>query len=492
MTKPVDAVLFDLDQTLVNTSKLAGYRETRDLEGLLENIEQSKLYKPVQKILLEIIKKGIKLGLVTNSPRWYVNEILKFHSIEHFDAVICYDDVGSGGKKPSPNGINLALDKLGLNKDSNVIYVGDLGTDIEAAYYADVKPIAPSWASRDPIDLVPAAVLCSSSLISLLDDYDGICLLADKCAQTKSYNYKSEEVSFLPLNEDGQVVALNKEDIKLITFGRYFSQQSELTATYHENHALSKDIYAKEHSETYVSPQYWAELLARVSVTLPMYIFDDENCFFDIITVIPSKQGKNPRLENLLKRTKFLSDAPSEFIPDLFKFDAGAKSSKTLGGKAARSKELNEKLHVKDKYKNAIAGKTVLIIDDVITTGATFKRAFELLNETGTAMSFGVCIAKTVSVHKKNKFCPQCSRLLALRTNTNTGIHFWACTGYNDTEKNNKCAHTESIIVKKCPRCVDSYGLIKKPSKFGNSYFLACRSYGTDDACGYMENVEAL
>lgn len=492
MTKSVDAVLFDLDQTLVNTSKLAKYRETHNVEGLLENIDQSKLYKPVQKILSEITKKGIKLGLITNSPRWYVDEILKFHSIEHFEAVICYDDVGPGGKKPSPNGINLALKQLGLNEYSNVVYVGDQGSDIEAAYYAGIKPIAPSWASRDPIDQVPAAILCSSSLISLLDDYDGICLLADKCAQTKSYDYKKQEVSFLPLNEDGQVVALNKEDIKLIAFGRYFSQQSVLTATYHENHSLSKDIFAKEHSETYVSPQYWVELLSRVSVTLPMYIFGDEKRFFDIITVIPSKQGKNPRLENLLKRIKSSSHANSDFIPDLFKFDIGAKGLKTLGGKASRLNELKDKLHVKQKYQDAIAGKTVLIIDDVITTGATFNRAFELLNGAKAAMSFGVCIAKTVSVHKEHKFCPKCERLLALRTNPTTGIHFWACTGYNDREKNNQCIYTESMVVKKCPLCVDKYGLVKQYYKPKDRYFLACTSYRTTDECGYTENVEKL
>ncbi|MDL0442605.1 HAD-IA family hydrolase [Vibrio alginolyticus] len=486
MTK-VDAVLFDLDDTLVSTSRLQAYREGGDREGLKENLSQSKLFGPVNDILKAVKDAGIPLGLITNSPKWYTDEVLRYHDIDIFDVTICYDDVGHDGIKPSDKGIRLALEKLNLTSRANVIYVGDQETDYIASYIAGVKPIAPSWAKRDPIGQIPAAIVNSETLIGNLSNYDELSLIADRTASNRAFNFPKKQMSFIPLNEKGELVPLRKEEVKLIAFGRYFSQSSTLTARLHENHALSKDIVAKELSETYIVPEFYVDLMARVVETLPLWALE-EGKVFDIITVIPSKKNKNPRLENMLNRIAKKSLVKSEFISDLFEFSAGAESLKTLGGKERRMSELEAHLSVKQKYKEHIVGKTVLVIDDVITTGSTFTHAFNLLETGGADYAFGACLAKTVSVREDAKLCPDCGKLMKVRTQKSTGIHFYGCTGF--FEKINRCDYAESIIVKECPQCGD--GLVTKSNRTTGEHFLACQGYTKAQHCMYKENLEEV
>jgi len=484
----IEAVIFDLDDTLVDTSKLQEFRENKDKQGLIDNIKYSKVYKPVPKMLAEIKRKNVPLALVTNSPKWYATAILDYHSINIFDVVICYDDVRYSGIKPSPEGMLMAISQLGLNDKSSTIYIGDLDTDFIAAYFANIKPVAPSWATRLPIDQVPAAIINSETLISCLDNYEEIALIADRTASNKTFNFLKRQLNFIPLNEHGQVAPLNKEDIKLIALGRYFSQGSSLTATYHATHQLSLDIYAKETSATYVVPQYYVNLIAKVVQSLSLYVFDSDKKFFDIVTVIPAKQNKNKRLENLLKRVSVISESKSDFLPDIFEFNSNAVSLKTLGAYNSRINELSSNFHLKHKYQGMLKGKRILVIDDVITTGATFSRAFELLDIEQTEQSMGICLAKTVSIKEEHKFCPECNRLMKIKSNSTSGIHFYGCTGFY--ERPNQCKHTEDVKIKDCPRC-DDY-VIKKYNPVKKSIFLTCKSFGTPNPCNYTENMEQI
>lgn len=481
----VNAVIFDLDDTLISTIKLNSYRENRDRDGLLKNISESFVYKPVKHILEEIKKLDIPCAIVTNSPKWYVTALLNYHDLDFFDYVICFDDVGPDGIKPSSKGIDMALAKLHVSA-KNTIYIGDQDTDIIAAYSAGVKPIVPSWASRRPVLQVPAAIINSETLITNLEDFEELSLIADRTAFYRKFDFPKKQLNFLPLNSEGQVVAVNKEDVKLIAFGRYFSQTSPMTAILHENHQLSKDIFEKEKSEAYVIPQYYVDLISRVVEVLPAYIFSD-NEDFDIVTVVPAKRLKNGRLENFLRRISAQAGSNAEFITDIFEFSSNAVSLKTLGGRDARASEIERNLNVKSKHRGKLAGKKILVIDDVITTSATFNRVFSLLKSESVSYYFGVCLAKTVSVSSDMKFCSECGRIMRIRS-TRHGTHFYGCTGY--FEDSNKCKHTESIPVKDCPRC--GKNLFKKYNQNNKSHFLSCESYGTPDQCGYTENVDEI
>ncbi|WP_179038440.1 ComF family protein [Limnobaculum xujianqingii] len=251
----------------------------------------------------------------------------------------------------------------------------------------------------------------------------------------------------------------------------------------HDEHALSQDIYEKEIDPDFIAPKYWVDLLSHAIKSLYQYYFNN-NTGFDIVSVIPAKKNKNPRLENLLERISKNFIGGVNFIPDLFIFSENARSLKTLN-QQQRYVEITNTLFLNDKYRNLVRGKRVLIIDDVITTGATFERAFSILNENQSYIVLGLCLAKTVSINETSKICDSCGRTMRILKNSDTEIRFWGCTGFNDT--NTPCSHTESIVVKDCPLCGRS--MYKHYNRQHNSYFLSCEGWNKNPKCTYSESL---
>ncbi|WP_140919469.1 HAD-IIIA family hydrolase [Limnobaculum xujianqingii] len=159
----VEAVLFDLDNTLANTDILQDIRNRRAYEELTDAILNKVIvFEKGVEILKELKSMGVKIGVVTNSGRAYAERLLTYFKLNYFDVVITYTDVGAGGKKPSPDGILMALKQLNVSPSQNVWFVGDDYTDIEAAYRAGVKPIIPTWGPKNSVSQMPAAVLSST------------------------------------------------------------------------------------------------------------------------------------------------------------------------------------------------------------------------------------------------------------------------------------------------------------------------------------------
>jgi putative hydrolase of the HAD superfamily len=80
-------------------------------------------YPGVYATLIALIKRGIKLAVVSDAPgreAWLRLYQLNFHHL--FDVVVTHSDTGEF--KPSPKPFTLALEKLGLNAE-DCIMVGD-------------------------------------------------------------------------------------------------------------------------------------------------------------------------------------------------------------------------------------------------------------------------------------------------------------------------------------------------------------------------------
>jgi len=145
--KPIKAVIFDLDDTLILSKNLEPYRRNVMHAELVDNLNKARLFPQIKAILSGLREKDIKIGLVTNSPRLYTDTLLNHFGIfDYFDSTLCFDDV-TPDIKPSPKGILRMVKDFGL-EPSQCIYVGDLDSDFEAAYHARVIPVAPSWATK--------------------------------------------------------------------------------------------------------------------------------------------------------------------------------------------------------------------------------------------------------------------------------------------------------------------------------------------------------
>lgn len=180
-----EGILFDVDGTLASTNDLifASFNHVAEkyLNKKLSNDEIIALFGPTEDVILknwmedrydsarldyfnfyqnnhetmagmfggldktlELIKsKNLPLGIFTGKGKDSAVITLKELGIyDYFDLIITGDDVNE--HKPSPEGIDLFINKFNLNRDK-VLMVGDSIVDVEAAEKANVKSALVLW-----------------------------------------------------------------------------------------------------------------------------------------------------------------------------------------------------------------------------------------------------------------------------------------------------------------------------------------------------------
>jgi HAD superfamily hydrolase (TIGR01509 family) len=161
------AAIFDLDQTLVDSSAVEALRKARQWREIYPRIPTLKTYDGVLQIITRLRSAGIATAIVTSSPYSYCSKVLHGCGLE-FDTCICYHDTKR--KKPDPEPMRLALERLGVLPE-RAVAIGDSVADIQSAKAAGIYAIAAAWASTDPDGLAaqnPAVIIRS---IAELDDF---------------------------------------------------------------------------------------------------------------------------------------------------------------------------------------------------------------------------------------------------------------------------------------------------------------------------------
>jgi len=133
------------------------------------------LYPHAQMTLLELAKRGIKLGVVSDAPRLQVWLRLCTLSLQHvFDAVVTFDDTQV--RKPSPEPFREVLKRLGVAPE-NALMIGDwaerdvvggksLGMKTVFARYGDTFDTKESGADFDVDDVF--------QLVGIVDQLNGL------------------------------------------------------------------------------------------------------------------------------------------------------------------------------------------------------------------------------------------------------------------------------------------------------------------------------
>lgn len=481
------AAIFDLDNTLLNTESLRAYREEGRFSEITNELRaETRIYKPVLNMLRRLRDAGVSLGVLTNSPSSYAIPLLRHHDLEqYFSAVVTYSHVGHDGKKPSPKGLIHTLGALGISDPSAAIYVGDEAIDVMAAYRAGVYPITPTWATRKSMSLAPYASLSSAGVMEIIGDIEEKMLFAERCSIHGGTEFARKDARFLALDENSDVAPIRTK-LRTFCLGRYFSQKNETTALLHDRHALSLEIAKKDHVDDYRPPEWMADMLFKVIKSSPQFLFDGDGRKIDLVTIIPRKPGKLERLEYVLADMRAIAEGLGvrlDFDPEVFYFDGDA--AKSLRGHSAsqRKEEQNAHLHIA-KIKQ-VEERNVIVIDDVVTTGATINRAIDLLYSAGCSSAYGIGVAKTVSISEEKKPCPKCRRDMLIRKNHGTGERFWSCSGYMDARA---CTHTEPLEVIVCPRCSRTMRLQK--NKRDGSHFMSCSGWNKVPKCNYTYTVK--
>lgn len=158
-------IIFDLDDTLVDTSKIKQYRRVnwRKCYELIPN--ETKLNISLEAI--EKLKSKFQIAVVTNSPKFYAEQVLKHHKI-NVDVLIAYHDTKK--HKPYPDPMILAAQKVKLDP-KKCLAIGDHMNDILASNNAGMRSIAVTWGEHKKVDFNNVECYAIFSEKSLLEEY---------------------------------------------------------------------------------------------------------------------------------------------------------------------------------------------------------------------------------------------------------------------------------------------------------------------------------
>lgn len=411
----IELLLFDLDNTLLHTSDLEIFRGGAGLNPsptYAAQLEQSVISVPrrdiyPQEYLLELKKqyRDLKLGIFTRAPRAYVKVLLEMRYPKvKWDAVIAYEDV-RGQTKPNPDGIFLAARYVGVTQCDQVVLVGDEVADVRAAYRAGIWAVAETsaWPARKKsenywvLERVPDAVISGPMELSrFLGAPEEFPALFDQWMQRKGPLPPGVRRRTEVLNHfDGSGDRRDWVPIELL--GRRFSANDDLQLR-RSWHQATHEIENAKSLQSF--PGHWIgairEALQRHLLDLPGHQYT--------ITVVPVKPGRGrpPRLENLLQQlAQAHSDSPQcrnatlNFIPDLLVYKPGVLSHHTEDlSKVERFVNVRDHLYVNPAYRPV---GTVIVLDDVTTTGASLFYAYHYLMDAGAAHVIPISLTKAVS-----------------------------------------------------------------------------------------------
>lgn len=105
-------------------------------------VEQQPILPGVLDYLNEAKALNLKLAIASSSPHSWVDiHASRLGIFDHFDKVICADDVGSGRTKPNPDLFLLALDQLQVRANEAIVFE-DSPNGVTAANRAGIFVVA--------------------------------------------------------------------------------------------------------------------------------------------------------------------------------------------------------------------------------------------------------------------------------------------------------------------------------------------------------------
>lgn len=416
---PVELILFDLDDTLLRTSDLEGFRgreflNTQPREYVQRLTAQFGMlpgrivYTEAQLMALQRQHEGVRLGVFTRSPRHYA-EILLDLAYPRIDwaTVVAFEDVTH--TKPSGEGVLLAMRVAEVASPQSVWLVGDGKSDVQAAYDAGSWCVLDqtTWPNARRSDDWKALERMPDAIIQSPEDLPGVLenpteflpsaerlqVLAGAAAGDRPFRFEKAGY-FNPLVQGARPNQIH-------SLGRHFSRDAQRRVDWH---AVTNDIHRMK--DLLTVPEYWVDAIRKFirSVVLsrnPMIAFGVGGL---VVTVIPAKPGRVQRLEAMLAQVAAshaevaINRGNIEFIPNALEYLPGALSHHGNGGLNREQRFVNARDHLRANPGSDFSGKHVLVIDDVVTSGASLIYAEMYLRAAGASGVTLLALTKNVGI----------------------------------------------------------------------------------------------
>lgn len=160
------AVIFDLDQTLVDSGSVKALRDSRQWGRVYSMIPSLKAYEGVADILSWLEAEEVPFAIVTSSPRPYCDNILAHHKWTVRVSVCARE---APRYKPDPAPLLHAANLLQV-PPQDIISIGDDAKDIIASNAAKMYSVAATWGSTDRAALLSAGPHSICENVQSLDE----------------------------------------------------------------------------------------------------------------------------------------------------------------------------------------------------------------------------------------------------------------------------------------------------------------------------------
>lgn len=403
------AVIFDLDETLLDTSMLRTDRQPGRWRQLATRLDEVKPYAHMGSsaqaadLPARARKMGFQVGILTHSPRWYAERLLDAFGIR-YDALI----TGSDGyaPKPDPSSLRAIAEELRVPVEE-CIMVGDDAADIEAAQNAGVVCIGVAWSRHAPKSWrrrwPDVAVARPDRLIDVLTDRGPRFPFAEAMLGGDQ-----------PLWHWGSLLRLGNG---VFGAGHYYTKSDSR----HPGDALSRVIIRAKDDER--AAERVGELFAHL-VTTPW-----RGMAVDLITSVPPKPDQTyDRFAPVRAAVAAVSNA----------IDRGNILQQYFDDSDYKHQSAEDRLErVSDRFVSvALRGERVLLIDDVITSGGQSEECRRQMLTRGASRV--TILALGVTQDTLPRPCPSCGGILRLVT-SGPYSDFIGCSNYYRFG----CRHTE-------------------------------------------------
>jgi phosphoglycolate phosphatase-like HAD superfamily hydrolase len=146
-------IIFDLDQTLIDSSAAEPLRRSRRWNDVYSLIPSLMPYPGIPELLAELQNRDHSLAIVTSSPKTYCSRVIQ-HWNWPIDNLVAYHDTKR--HKPEPEPLLMAISR-GTELNAQNFHVGDTPADTQAAKAAGIISLAAMWGSTAPEALEDSA-----------------------------------------------------------------------------------------------------------------------------------------------------------------------------------------------------------------------------------------------------------------------------------------------------------------------------------------------
>jgi phosphoglycolate phosphatase-like HAD superfamily hydrolase len=405
-----DAVIFDLDDTLVDTSALREFRDSRQWQLCLRSLHLAKAFPasdhgtPVASLPKSVASTGAKIGLVTNSPSHYATALLDQFGIEIPILVSGSDGIPP---KPNPDGLLAAARAIGVSPGA-CLYVGDDVGDVGAAAAAGMASAGVAWDSHFPPGWRRAwpdvAVASPERLLEFVGGAEELRPFAEALT-----------LGLTPTAHPGSLLALGDRTYSL---GRYFRPADRR----HAAHGLSQLVLqAKDPTNSNAVDavaRLFGKLAARATSNPP-----------DVVVSVPPAPGQSgDRFDAVRAKLAEVWDAVDG--AGLIRMRHAVDGYKRMNHSERATANSGRFECASEAARLAIKGNRVALIDDVFTSGGQAYACRDVLLAAGAASVSVATLTAAQDCVPVPMSCELCNGGLVVRRRRRDNHPFLACENY--------------------------------------------------------------